>query len=93
MRLKWKQECAIMSDFKFSCPHCEQHLQCNETMSGRQIVCPTCQHLIVIPPSPVQAAPGSYQPESGKTWQTYLPMPMPAAVAAPPPLPPAPPTG
>ncbi len=78
-----------MSDFKFSCPHCEQHLQCSETMSGRQIVCPTCQHLIVIPPPPgLAAAPGAYQPESGKTWQTYGPLPVPHPPAAPPPLPP-----
>ncbi len=82
-----------MSDFKFSCPHCEQHLQCNETMSGRQIVCPTCKHLIVIPASPIQVAQGDYQPESGKTWQTYVPVPIPRPPAAPPPPPPTPAAG
>jgi DNA-directed RNA polymerase subunit RPC12/RpoP len=82
-----------MSEFKFSCPHCEQHLQCNETMSGRQIVCPNCKHLIVIPASPSQAAQGNYQPESGKTWQTYVPLPPPRPRPASPPPPAPPPAG
>ena len=62
-------------------------------MSGRQIVCPSCTHLIVIPPSPNQVAQGNYAPESGKTWQTYVPLPGSPAPAAPPPLPTAPSAG
>ncbi len=61
----------IMSEFKFNCPHCDQHLQCDEQYSGRQIQCPGCNHLIRIP-----AVPGKtiqYQPESGMTWATYVP--------------------
>jgi DNA-directed RNA polymerase subunit RPC12/RpoP len=60
-----------MSEFKFNCPHCDQHLQCDEQYSGRQIQCPSCNHLIRIP-----AVPGKtiqYQPESGMTWATYVP--------------------
>ena len=29
-----------MSQFKFSCPHCRQHLQCDERFSGRDIRTP-----------------------------------------------------
>jgi len=38
-----------MSDFKFACPHCAQRLRGDERHTGRQILCPKCQHLIVIP--------------------------------------------
>jgi hypothetical protein len=61
-----------MSEFKFECPHCSQHMRCDERMSGRQIQCPTCQYLIVIPASPAHQARGDYQPESGRTWQTFI---------------------
>ena len=60
-----------MNQFKFSCPHCQQHLQCDEQFSGREIQCPSCHHLIRIPPVPGKTV--NYQPESGKTWATYAP--------------------
>ena len=60
-----------MNQFKFSCPHCEQHLQCDEQASGREIQCPNCQHLIRILPIPGRTA--EYNPESGKTWATFVP--------------------
>lgn len=60
-----------MSDLKFSCPRCEQHLQCDEQFSGREIQCPACNHLIRIPPVPGKTA--QYAPESGKTWATFVP--------------------
>jgi len=59
-----------MSQFKFSCPHCQQHLQCEEQLSGRQIQCPNCHVLIRIPPVPGHTA--DYKPESGKTWATFV---------------------
>lgn len=62
-----------MSEFKFSCPHCEQHLQCDERLGGRQIQCPACHHLITIPLSPSQQAQGKQNVESGNTWNTYIP--------------------
>ncbi len=62
-----------MSDFKFSCPKCDQHLQCDERLGGRQIQCPACHHLITIPPSPAQKAQGNMSVESGQTWATYIP--------------------
>jgi DNA-directed RNA polymerase subunit RPC12/RpoP len=60
-----------MSEFKFSCPHCEQHLQCDEQLSGRQIQCPKCNHLIKVPPVPGHTA--DYTPQSGLTWNTFIP--------------------
>jgi len=61
----------LMSDFKFDCPRCQQHLQCDEQFSGREIQCPSCHHLIRVPPAPGKTA--DYQPESGKTWATFVP--------------------
>jgi DNA-directed RNA polymerase subunit RPC12/RpoP len=62
-----------MSEFKFSCPHCDQHLQCNERLGGRQIQCPACNHLIVVPPSRTRVAANGFPPESGQTWRTFIP--------------------
>ena len=59
-----------MSDFKFSCPHCDQHLQCDDRLIGKQIQCPSCQHLIKIPTPPGQTA--QFSAESGKTWATFV---------------------
>lgn len=60
-----------MSEFKFACPHCEQHFKCDELMSGREIQCPACNVLIHIPHVPGRTA--HYQPEAGKTWATFVP--------------------
>ena len=46
-----------MAEFKFSCPQCGQHIQCNTSYAGRQIDCPICQKPIVVPPAPPTAAP------------------------------------
>jgi acetyl-CoA carboxylase beta subunit len=59
-----------MSEFKFSCPHCNQHLQCDEQFSGRQIQCPHCDHLIRIPAAPGKTA--QFDPQSGMTWATHV---------------------
>ena len=38
-----------MSEFKFSCPQCGQHILCDALWSGRQINCPACQQPLVVP--------------------------------------------
>ncbi len=38
-----------MSDIKFECSHCKQHLACEEQDAGKQIQCPACNQLIQIP--------------------------------------------
>jgi outer membrane lipoprotein-sorting protein len=45
-----------MAEFKFSCPQCGQHIQCDVGYSGVQINCPTCKQLIVVPLAPRSAA-------------------------------------
>jgi hypothetical protein len=60
-----------MAEFKFACPHCQQHLQCREEFSGRQIQCPSCKVLIRIPAVPGHTA--QFAPESGMTWATFVP--------------------
>jgi outer membrane lipoprotein-sorting protein len=41
-----------MAEFKFSCPQCGQHIQCDPGYSGMQINCPSCQQAIVVPQAP-----------------------------------------
>ena len=41
-----------MSEFKFACPVCGQHLTADPTTSGGQIECPTCFQKIVVPQAP-----------------------------------------
>jgi len=45
-----------MSDFKFACPVCGQHITCDAVASGTQMDCPTCFRKLVVPQAP---APGS----------------------------------
>jgi Domain of unknown function (DUF4190) len=46
-----------MSDFKFNCPNCGQHLSGDERYSGLQITCPACAKPLVVPSAPTAAAP------------------------------------
>jgi hypothetical protein len=41
-----------MSEFKFSCPNCQQNIQATPEYSGTQINCPSCKSLLVVPPAP-----------------------------------------
>ena len=45
-----------MAEFKFSCPQCGQHIQCDTGYCGTQINCPSCQKAILVPPAPQSAA-------------------------------------
>lgn len=48
-----------MSEFKFNCPQCKQHIQCDASYAGSQINCPACRQAIIVPPlPPMVAAPG-----------------------------------
>lgn len=44
-----------MSEFKFACPICGQHINCDSGSSGSQMDCPTCFRKLVVPQAP---APG-----------------------------------
>jgi hypothetical protein len=41
-----------MRDLKFACPHCEQHIQCDDAVSGKSIPCPACGQSVVVPAMP-----------------------------------------
>src|SRR5262245_29752947 len=44
-----------MSDIKFACPQCQQHIQCEPGYAGMEIACPTCSTRIVVPGTPAPA--------------------------------------
>ncbi len=46
-----------MADIKFSCPHCHQHITCDELWGGHQLQCPSCQGTLTVPARPAPAAP------------------------------------
>ena len=49
-----------MAEFKFSCPQCGQHVQCDTSYSGQQINCPICRKSIVVPQmQPAVSLPGA----------------------------------
>ena len=45
-----------MSEFKYACPVCGQHMMCDESQAGAVMDCPTCFQKIVAPQAP---APGA----------------------------------
>jgi hypothetical protein len=45
-----------MSEFKFACPVCGQHITVDSGSSGQQIDCPTCYRKIVVPQAPASHA-------------------------------------
>jgi hypothetical protein len=45
-----------MSEFKFSCPQCGQHILCDTGYCGTQLTCPGCQQAITVPDAPRTAA-------------------------------------
>ena len=55
-----------MAEFKFFCPQCGQHVQCDIRYSGTQINCPACQQVIVVPsvPSAMAVRPQATTPRS-----------------------------
>jgi hypothetical protein len=38
-----------MSDVRFSCAHCQQHLECDDAWCGNVIACPACGQEIQVP--------------------------------------------
>ncbi|MCS7336660.1 MAG: hypothetical protein NZ739_00255 [Verrucomicrobiae bacterium] len=41
-----------MSEFKFACPICGQHMSCDREQAGSRIQCPTCFREVVVPQPP-----------------------------------------
>ena len=38
-----------MKEIKFACPHCSQHIACDEAYCGYQICCPSCEGGLIVP--------------------------------------------
>ena len=47
-------KCSIkaMSEFKYACPVCGQHIKCDSSQAGSQMECPTCFQKITVPQAP-----------------------------------------
>jgi DNA-directed RNA polymerase subunit RPC12/RpoP len=41
-----------MSEFKYACPVCGQHIKCDSSQTGTQMECPTCFQKITVPQAP-----------------------------------------
>jgi DNA-directed RNA polymerase subunit RPC12/RpoP len=46
-----------MSEFKYACPVCGQHMKCDSSQSGTVMECPTCFQKITAPQAPVSDDP------------------------------------
>ncbi len=46
-----------MSEFKFACPVCGQHITADSSAAGSKLDCPTCFRKIVVPQAPASADP------------------------------------
>ena len=68
-----------MSDFKFACPVCGQHIRCDTSYIGTKTKCPACQNSITIPPPPSVPLP-----KLSISNPHTVPLPGPEAHAAPP---------
>ena len=44
-----------MSEFKYACPVCGQHLKCDSSQSGSVMECPTCFQKITVPQAPADS--------------------------------------
>ena len=43
---------AAMSEFKYACPVCGQHIKCDSSQAGSVMECPTCFQKITVPQAP-----------------------------------------
>ena len=46
-----------MSEFKYACPVCCQHIKCDSTQAGSVMECPTCFQKIIVPQAPATDDP------------------------------------
>ncbi len=46
-----------MSEFKYACPVCGQHIKCDSSQAGSVMDCPTCFQKITVPQAPANADP------------------------------------
>ena len=54
-----------MSEYKFNCPYCAQHLSASTEWAGRMVPCPNCQKEFPAPGAPAAAAPPALPAATG----------------------------
>ena len=67
-----------MNEFKFSCPHCGQHLAATLDWIGRAFNCPTCRKEFAVPASPTPHAAPTAAPAPGAPAVPPAPAPAPS---------------
>jgi DNA-directed RNA polymerase subunit RPC12/RpoP len=67
-----------MSEFKFFCSQCGQHLSADESWAGKQIQCPSCQAPLVVPQMAVAAAPAAPKLATATSPPPVIPTSQPA---------------
>jgi DNA-directed RNA polymerase subunit RPC12/RpoP len=72
----WNAFPAAMSEFKYACPVCGQHIKCDSSQSGTTMECPTCFQKIIAPQAPESDDP-KFIIKGTKTGER----PIPSAVA------------
>ena len=68
-----------MNEIKFACPHCGQHIACDEGYCGYQIACPACEGAMIAP----KLAAFGYGAPSKLSLALPVATPVPRASAAP----------
>jgi len=76
-----------MNEHKFSCPHCDQRIACDETCCGQSIHCPNCQQVITVPSVAAAPAPGTPRLSVRPPAESPQAGPEPAQALPPPPQP------
>jgi len=58
-RLRENVKCfsKAMSEFKYACPVCGQHIKCDSSQAGTVMECPTCFQKIIVPQAPATNDP------------------------------------
>jgi len=79
-----------MSDIKFSCPVCAQHISCTAEWAGMQVKCPACEKEIVIPDLLARPVAPPVPVAAGPLKVSVVAPPSVSHAAPPPPPPPAP---
>jgi DNA-directed RNA polymerase subunit RPC12/RpoP len=82
----WNAFPAAMSEFKYACPVCGQHIKCDSSQSGTTMECPTCFQKIVAPQAPATDDP-KFIITGTKVGERPVPAVVANAGAAPAPMP------
>jgi hypothetical protein len=76
-----KEEKQASSDFKFSCPHCQQHILAPVELFGQIVDCPTCKKRIQLPEAqPNTPTPPAVRPSRVVKEHTIKPTRRPSSV-------------